>query len=137
MSGADELIARAKAAVRRRRLDEAAELYWRALEAFEASGQPMRAAHIARHLAEVELEAGRLEEASLRIAAVLLFYRGRQVRRLEMANTLRIAALIDEKRGFRDEARQLWSEVREMYAREGVEEGVAEARKRLVRLANA
>lgn len=137
MTGADELVLRAKAAVRTRRLDEAAELYWRALDAFEASGQPMRAAQMATHLAEVELEADRLEEASLRIAEVLLFYRGREVPRLDMANTLRLAALVDEKRGFRDEARRFWSEAREMYAREGVHTGVAEAQRRLARLANA
>lgn len=137
MKGADDLLALAKAAKRERRLEQAAEFYRRAVDLLDSSGDLMRAAHSARHLAEIEMEAGHLEEASLRIAEVLLFYRGREVSRLEMANTLRVAALIDERRGFRQEARQLWSEAREMYAREGIQTGVAEAQQRLARLASA
>lgn len=137
MTGADDLLALAKAARRERRLEQAAEFYRRAVNVLDHSGDFLRAAHSARHLAEIEMEAGHLEEASLRIAEVLLFYRGREVARLEMANTLRVAALIDERRGFRDEARQLWREVRAMYAREGIQAGVAEAQQRLARLANA
>ena len=137
MIGPDDLVDLAKAAERERRLQQAAEFYQRAIDQLDSAGDLMRAAHVARHLAEIELNGGNVEEASLRIAQVLLFYRGRQVPRLEMANTLRVAALIDEKRGFRDEAREFWIEALQMYAREGVDAGVAEAKRRLARLANA
>lgn len=137
MTGADELLGLARAARRERRLEEAAELYRSAMDALDGAAELMRAAHTARQLAEVEMELGRMEEASLRIAEVLLYYRGREVPRLEMANTLRVAALVDERRGFREEARMLWTEARDMYAREGIQTGVAEAQQRLARLANA
>ena len=137
MSGGDELVALGKTARRRGRLDDAAEYYRRAVDAYDAAGEWMRGVHAARHLAEIELEAGRPEEASLRIAEVLLFFRGREIPRLEMANALRVAALVDERRGFKDEARLLWSEARELYEREGVKDGVLEADRRLSRLANA
>ena len=137
MTDGDDLIALGKDARRQGRLEDAAEYYRRAVDAFDAQGELMRGIHAVRQLAEIEMEAGRLEEASLRIAEVLLFYRGREVPRLEMANAVRVAAMVDEKRGFKEEARLLWSEVRELYEREGVRDGVVEAQRRLMRLANA
>ena len=137
MADGEQLVGLAKTAKRQGRLDDAAEYYRRAVEAFDDAGEGMRGIHAARHLAEIELDRGQLEEASLRIAEVLLFYRGREVPRLEMANALRVAALVDERRGFRDEARLLWMEARELYEREGVKDGVLEAHRRLTRLANA
>ena len=137
MTGADDLLALAKAAERERHLEQAAEFYGRAMRLLDDAGELMQAAQAARQLAELEMQMGRLDDAALRIANVLLMYRAREVPRLEMANTLRVAALIDIERGFRDEARQFWSEARAMYAREGAEKGMAEAQRWLARLANA
>jgi tetratricopeptide (TPR) repeat protein len=137
MTDGEHLVSRGKAAKRRGQLKDAAEYYRRAVDAFDAVGDLMRGIHAARHLAEIDLDAGHLEEATLRIAEVLLFYRGREVPRLEMANTLRVAALVDQRRGFRDEARLLWCEARSLYEREGVKDGVVEADRWLMRLANA
>lgn len=137
MRNGAELVALGEAARRRRRLDDAAGHFRRAVEAFEDAGEWMRAAKAARCLAEVELEAGSIEAACSEIAAVLLFYRGREVPRLEMAHALRVAAMTDERKGFSNEARHLWGQARELYAREGVAARVTEAERRIRRLGNA
>ena len=83
------------------------------------------------------IKAGDAERASECILEVLRFYRGQEVGRLEMANTLRVAGLAEEDCGRRKEAFAHWTEAREGYLAEGIDAGVTEADRRMKSLAAA
>jgi hypothetical protein len=91
----------------------------------------MRGAHSARHEAEVLWKTGDADGASTVILAVVEFYSAREVGRLELANTLRVAGLAEEGRRGRDAARAFWAEARGLYEAEGIDVAVAECERRL------
>jgi hypothetical protein len=121
----------AKKAFKEGRFADCADFYRRAAEVFDAAGEFMRGAHAARHQAEALIKAGHAERASECILEVLRFYRGQEVGRLEMANTLRVAGLAEEGCGRREEALAHWTEAREGYLAEGIDAGVTEAERRM------
>jgi hypothetical protein len=121
----------AKKACKEGRFADCADFYRRAAEVFDAAGEFMRGAHAARHQAEALVKAGDAERASECILEVVRFYRGQEVRGLEMANTLRVAGLAEEGRGGWEAARAFWTEAGELYAAEGIDAGVAESERRL------
>jgi hypothetical protein len=131
MANGEALVERAKGERRAGRLRECADLYQQAADAFDFNGEVMRGAHAKRHAAEVLLHTGDAAAAHARILAVLGFYREREVGRLELANTLRVAALAEEGCGHVAEARMFWEETRGLYEAEGIDPGVAECERRL------
>jgi len=112
------------------RIGEALELYVSAADLLLEGEELVRWAHALRHVADLQLQQGRVEEARQSIEAVTVFYRTNGTGALEMANTLRIAALVEEVAGKNEVATDLWSEAADLYAECGVEAGVAEARRR-------
>jgi tetratricopeptide (TPR) repeat protein len=131
MQTAAELIEMGQQARNAGRTEEALALYERAVAAFEAEGDLVRAAHTRRHSADLQREMGRIEEARRSIGAVTAFYRAHGTGTLELGNTLRIAALVEAADGRDEEARVLWMETLELYEEVGVAAGVAECRRRL------
>jgi hypothetical protein len=134
MASGEALVERAKGERRAGRLKECADLYRQAADAFDSKGDLMRGAHAKRHAAEVLLQTGDAAGACAGILAVLEFYREREVVRLELANTLRVAGLAEEGCGRRDAARVFWAEARGLYGAEGIDVAVVEADRRLKRL---
>jgi tetratricopeptide (TPR) repeat protein len=134
MANGDALVELAVIARREGRLKECADRYQQAADTFDSAGELMRGAHAKRHAAEVLLKTGDADGACAGILAVLEFYRTREVGRLELANTLRVAGLAEEGRGEVKAAREFWMEARGLYAAEGIFAGVAEADRRLTGL---
>jgi hypothetical protein len=86
--------------------------------------------HHGRHAADLHRELGHFDEAYVLISVTLGFYRENPPSDLELANTLRIAALVEE--AFEDgRSAGLWREASNLYARLGVRAGVDECRKHL------
>jgi hypothetical protein len=131
MASGETLVELAKSERRAGRLKECSDVYGQAADAFDFAGELMHGAHAKRHAAEVLLQTGDAAGACAGILAVLGFYRGREVGRLEMANTLPVAGLAEEGRGGLDAARAFWGEARELYLAEGIDAGVAECQRRL------
>ena len=131
MASGEDLVEFAKSERRVGRLKECAEIYQQAADVFDSTGELMRGAHAKRHAAEVLLQTGDVAGACAGILAVLEFYRGREVGRLELANTLRVAGLAEEGCGGRDAARVFWAEARGLYEAEGIDVAVTECERRL------
>ena len=130
MMNAEELELAAYAARQEGRRDEALDLYDQAVNAFDAEGAPMRSAHALRHVADLQLELGNLDAARESIGSVVDLYAREPVAPLERANALRVAALVAEAEQRTVEARLYWTQAAELYAEAGVEDGVAEAKRR-------
>ena len=67
----------------------------------------------------------------LAMVEVLAMYRERSPGGLEMANALRVAALLKDAAGDRAAGAELWREALPLYRAAGVPAGAAEAEKRL------
>ena len=108
----------------------AAEI-WRGVDA-------AKYAHALRHVADVARQEGQLETAETAIAEVVGMYRerapGGPQAGLEMANALRVLALVKQQMGSKAAARALWQETLPLYRAAGVKAGVEEAEKRLLEL---
>jgi tetratricopeptide (TPR) repeat protein len=117
-------------------LDAALALYEEALVLYRAENDALKIAHTVRHVGDIHQDAVRIEAAGPCYDEALKIYRAHQeTDALDLANTLRGAALLKEKTGHREEARLLWQEARELYSKQNVEAGVAESTKRLALLA--
>jgi hypothetical protein len=135
MTHGEDFEAMAKNARRRRMRDAAIEFYIDAVDAFESERDLLGGAHAGRHLAVLLLEVGRITEARTYMASVMAAYDGKgTIARLEWANTLRVIALLDEAECKPLTAELNWMEVRDLYAAEGITEGVAEANQHLIAL---
>lgn len=131
MMNAEELELAAYAARQEGRRDEALDLYDQAVNAFDAEGAPMRSAHALRHVADLQLELGNLDAARESIGSVVDLYAREPVVPLERASALRVAALVAEAEQRTVEARLYWTQAAELYAEAGVEDGAAEAKRRV------
>lgn len=129
---ADSLVERGRLARGEKRNADAAEFYEQAAKIFERLGIVTRSMHCLRHSAEIWLQAGEAARAQQQIAVVLQTYREHGADDLEMANTLRVSALVQEAAGDTASARSLWTEAREIYAAEEVQAGIEEADRHLV-----
>jgi tetratricopeptide (TPR) repeat protein len=115
--------------------DEALPHYEEAIALARADGDKRILAHRVRHLGDLHQDAGRLEAAAPFYAEALALYRqGNLAGPLELANALRGFALLQDARGDRAQARELWSEAKTLYATGNVPAGVAECSVRLARL---
>jgi tetratricopeptide (TPR) repeat protein len=110
---------------------EALRCYLEAMAAAAQAGNLKAQMHHARHAGDVYRELGQYDEAYAFINIALGCYKENPPGDLELANTLRVAALIDEM--YPDIGRQaeLWREAGELYAKVGIQAGVDECARRL------
>ncbi len=106
-----------------------------ALAKFRKTGNELRIAHESRHIADLLVKMSQLEEAHLHYFHSLEVYRKLEnPDSLNLANTLRSFALLLEKRNEKGKALGLWTEARDIYEKNGIEEGVEEANEQIARL---
>ena len=113
-------------------LKASAHHYHNAVVLYRQLEQPERLAYALRHEAEVLREDGKSAEAEELFKEAETIYRGfGDKAALDLANTLRGLALVNEAEGRKDGARKFWREARELYAKCRVEAGVAECDRKL------
>ena len=97
--------------------------------------QPERLAYATRHEADILRESLRISEAEpLYLEAEKILREIGEGALLDLANTLRGLALVNESMGKSDVSKALWNEARELYAKCKVDDGIAESEMRLSRL---
>ncbi len=107
---------------------ENAAILYRQLELRE------RLAYAIRHEADVLREMDkRVEAEPLYLEAEEIYRRLGESATLDLANTLRGLALLNEASGKAERSKALWQEARELYAKCKVDAGVAEANEKLTR----
>ena len=115
--------------------DAARPLYEEAVALCRAEDDPLQLAHTVRHLGDIHQDDGRLDLAEPCYQEALTIYQGHpRTAPLDLANALRPFAILQESLGRTKAARELWTEVRNLYSALNVREGVAESTKRLTRL---
>lgn len=135
MFTADELRRLGESQRRKSGTDGGVAAYEQAVALLRDGGDVIKLAHTIRHLGDVHVEQGRPEAAAPLYDEALALYRGHpSPPRMGLANAIRSQAVLKEQLGRREEAAGLWAEARELYAREGIQEGVDEASRHLARL---
>ena len=107
-------------------------LYTEAAGLHRAAGNKQRLAHTVRHVADIHLDRGELEQAEPRYKEALdLYGDDRATQPLDFANAIRGMALLREQAGEREQAKALWEEARGLYQAVNVEAGVEESSRRI------
>lgn len=134
MTAAD-LIARAGDVRREGRIMESADLYGQAAEMARAAADPVLLAHALRHQGEILSIAGEVAAAEAPLVEALEIVRSlSDVDPLDLANAVRPLGILRARVGHAS-ARDLLTEARGLYARAGIDAGVAEMDRRLATLA--
>jgi tetratricopeptide (TPR) repeat protein len=127
MRSAAELIVEGRRVRAAGNLDAARALYTEAAAQYRQEGLTLAWAHTVRHVADMWLEESQFEAARPLYEDALKAYRGSlETRILDLANTLRPYALLNEATGKLEAAGELWQEAKSLYASLRVREGVAE-----------
>jgi len=106
--------------------------YENAAVLYRQVGPPAKLAYAIRHEADILRELRRPTDAErLYLEAEKIYRQLGQQATLDLANTLRGLALVNESVGKLDASKMLWSEARELYADCNVEAGVSECDKKL------
>jgi tetratricopeptide (TPR) repeat protein len=135
MPTAVELIAEGKQARAGRDLDAARAYYAEAAEAFRKEDNRLAYAHTIRHIADMFLgEAKHAEARPLYEEALEIYRSSLDTKLLDLANTVRPYALLNEAVGNIDLAREHWLEAHNLYASLRLDIGVEECGKHLARL---
>jgi len=113
-------------------LEAARHHYAGAAVLYRQIGPPERLAYAIRHEADMLREACLPAEAEpLYLEAEGIYRQQGEAAALDLANTLRGLALVNESLGRPDASRLLFEQARELYAKCNVEAGVAECNKKL------
>ena len=113
----------------------ARDFYLKAAEIYRHGADRLAYAHTIRHIADIYLDESELESARPLYEEALEIYRSSlDSRILDLANTIRPYAILNEGMGNRDAARSLWEEAIILYASIRVEEGVTECEAHLAKL---
>lgn len=92
-----------------------------------AATDPLQRAHALRHLGEILAENHRTDEALAAAEEAVALYRDAPPgARLDLANALRVRAIVHEAGARTENATADWREARGLYAALGLAEGVAE-----------
>jgi tetratricopeptide (TPR) repeat protein len=135
MPTAAESIAEGKRVRAERRLDAARAHYAEAAEIYRQEDNRLAYAHTIRHIADMFLGEAKHAEAKPLYEEALEIYRSSlDTKLLDLANTVRPYALLNEAIGNIDAARQHWQEARNLYASLRLDVGVEECGKHLARL---
>ncbi|HEY8187392.1 MAG TPA: tetratricopeptide repeat protein [Pyrinomonadaceae bacterium] len=115
--------------------DEARLHYEEAVAIFREEGEPLRLAHTIRHLGEVHYESGRPDLAEPCYLEALALYRSHEhAAPLDLANAIRVLAVLKTNRGESEEATSLWQEAHDLYTRCNVSSGLAESMARMAQI---
>jgi tetratricopeptide (TPR) repeat protein len=107
-------------------------LYSNAAEIYRREANRLAYAHTIRHIADMYLDESEFELARPLYEEALEIYRSSlDSRILDLANTIRPYAILNEAIGKPETARSLWDEARLLYASIRVREGVAECENHL------
>lgn len=112
--------------VRRDADDKASALahYTEAVDVLRAANEPMQLAHTLRHASDIASQLGNYDQARSYINEALDIYRKhKEVAPLELANTLRVFALNEERH-----LRTIWQETASLYSSAGIDAGVTESK---------
>ncbi len=132
---AAEAISKGRQARRENDLSAAREHYAEAARIYRDQNDLMGYAHTIRHIADLHLEETNLVDAKNLCEEALEIYRSNlNTKILDLANTIRPYALLSEKLGDFELARQLWQEARTLYGSLRVSAGVSECDARLAEL---
>jgi tetratricopeptide (TPR) repeat protein len=113
----------------------ALQFYQEAVGIYHKQGDMLRLAHTVRHVGDIYREDGQLAPAEPCYEDALRMYRANpDTPPLDLANTLRGFALLKEQLGQKQQARELWTEARDLYRSVDVEAGVAESARGLAQL---
>jgi tetratricopeptide (TPR) repeat protein len=138
MVTAAEAIAKGVQARKEKDLIAARTHYAAAAELLREQGDVLAYAHAIRHIADMFLDEEDLAEAKPLFEESLEIYRGNlHTTVLDLANTVRPYALLQEMQGNVELARELWLEARNLYGSLRLDVGVAECEKHLEKLAYA
>ncbi len=111
--------------------DVALQHYEEAVELYRSTEDIQKQAHTIRHLADIYRHERQNNEAAAHYREALDLYRADvQTAPLDLANAIRGFKILRQDAGQREEAKQLWREVRELYAAVNVEAGVRESTRR-------
>jgi tetratricopeptide (TPR) repeat protein len=134
MSTAAEAIAKGVEARKKRDLAAARAHYAEGAKLHSEQGEVLAYAHAIRHVADMYQEETNLAEAKPLFEDALKIYRSNlHTRVLDLANTVRPYALLQEMLGDADSARELWLEARNLYASLRIDAGVANCEEHLAR----
>jgi len=138
MPDAAQLIEDGRKARAEHRLEDARRLYAEAAQLYRSDKNPLACAHTIRHVADMFLNESRYAEAEPLYEEALELYRSSlNTKLLDLANTVRPFALLHEKIGNPEAARQLWQEARNLYASLRIEPGVKECDAHIAKLHSA
>jgi tetratricopeptide (TPR) repeat protein len=118
-----------------RNLDTARAHYEEAVSILRALDDPLRLAHTVRHVGDILRNQGLWKLAAPHYGEALAIYREHpSTPPLDLANTLRGYALLEQQLGNAAQATAFWQEARSLYASVDVQAGVAEAERRIALL---
>jgi tetratricopeptide (TPR) repeat protein len=114
------------------RSEHALSLYEEAVALSREADDGLLLAHTVRHLGDLHRETGRTADAAHCYREALSLYgAAADPPPLDVANTLRPAAILKEAEGDTEAAQQFWTEARRLYQLAGVPQGVRECERRL------
>jgi len=132
MPTASELIAEGKQARAEGDLDTARARYAEAAGIHQSANDKLAYAHTIRHIADMyRIEAKYAEAQPLYEEALEIYRSSLDTKLLDLANTVRPYAQLNEATGNLEVARQYWQEARNLYASLRIEVGVEECDKHL------
>ena len=117
-----------------RDFDGAVTLYEEAAAIAREQDDQSALAHRLRHIGDIALEQDDLVRAEKCYEEAGELFGKLDVGQLDQANFLRSKALLKERQGDTEAARQLWSKARALYSATGVDAGVRESDRRLALL---
>jgi tetratricopeptide (TPR) repeat protein len=127
MPTAAELISKGREERKEHRLSAARAYYAEAAQIYRNEKNPLAYAHTIRHIADMHLDESNYAEAKPLYEEALEIYRSNlDTKLLDLANTVRPYALLNERAGNRDAAMQSWKEARNLYASLRLDVGVDE-----------
>lgn len=113
----------------------AARHYRDAVAILRSGDQPLVLAHTIRHLGDILRERGELDEAVPCLSEALEIYRRhKEAAPLDVANAIRVYALLKGSMGNAQESAELWREAGDLYQSLGLEAGVSESKERIASL---
>jgi tetratricopeptide (TPR) repeat protein len=115
--------------------------YGHAAEMYREQGDVLAYAHTIRHVADIWMQEGKTRQEGNAVDAKPLYEEALEIYRsnldtklLDLANTVRPCALVQEALGNTDFAMALWEEARNLYGSLRIEAGVEECGARLSKL---